>query len=373
MNDAKKATMGGQLSFHVIRNGKKIHEHKNVHNMIASNFFAITGRIQIGTGAPFGSTSFITSSTRCKTVLSSTWQQVGNTVSRTAGSDTWSGSWTYISWPGGISGGYANSGSGASGTVSKSVNVSATTGMCAYILTNINDGIQQAGLTSPVYGAHSYSAGVQTRSTTGPIAFPVVTSPYTMRSIRLREANNAYAISIFDLPADINLLVGDQVVISAMTFTVSYAQITPVAFATSPIAGITSAGVFQKLLPADIEYSGTVPTRIYLVNTANAVTVPDVPIYGAAQILSSTITPSLTITGSGSVSKIASNAATRGTFEYTIFGTVASTQSNIKQIYVGTATNLFAVIDFTTPQTITAGKVLTINIGSHLDIELPLY
>jgi hypothetical protein len=373
MNDDKKATMGGQLSFHVIRNGKKVHEHKNVHNMIGQNFFAISGRIQIGSGAPFGSTSFITSTSRCKTVLSSTWQQVGNTVSRTAGVDTWPSSYHYLSWPGGISGGYILSGSGTSGAVSKSVNVSPTTGMCIYDLGNINTGIQQSNITAPVFGAHSYSSGVISRSTTGPVAFPVVTTPYTMRSIRLREANNSYAISLFDLPSDINLLVGDQVVVSAVTYTVTYAQITPVAFAVSPIAGITSAGTFQKLLPADIEYSGTVPTRIYLVNNTNAVTVPNVPAYGASQILSSSITPSLTITGSGSASKTANTTATRGTFEYTIFGTVASTQSNIKQIYVGTVTNLFAVIDFTTPQTIAAGKVLTINVGSHMDIELPLY
>jgi hypothetical protein len=371
MKNQERATVGGQLSFHVIRNGKKIYEHKNLHNMLGINVWGVSGRINLL--SVLNGTSFATSTVRCKTTLSaSTWQHVGNTITRVSGSENIPSSTAYVSWPGGVSGGYLLSGSSSSsGTTSKSVSVSPTTGLSCYKLTAINDGETQSNISNPSWSSVSYSSGVISRSTTGPVVFAVVTTPYTMRSVRLRESNNA--ISLFDLPSDINLLIGDQVIISVMTFTVTYAQITPVAFATSPIAGITSAGVFQKLLPADVEYNATVPTRIYLVNTTNAVIVPNVPALGAAQISSSSITPSLTITGTGSNSKIASVTANAGTYEYSIFGTVASTQTNIKQIYIGTVTNLFAVIEFTTPQTLTAGKVLTLNIGSHLDLELPLY
>lgn len=375
MNNSK-VSIGSEIDFHIIRNGVKIHEHKNLHNTLAQSLLTSGYRLNLDsvlTGA--SGSQFSTYSTRIKyaTALTSTFQQVGVNISRTSGVDPLPLGGGFAVWPGNIFAGYvvsSNTSAGAA-TMSTSVNVAPTTGLTFYNFGVTYTGNDQfiSGITA--FNATTYSNGVSSKSLTTSQAFPLVTVPYTLRRIGLFSTQVGSQVANYDLPSDIPLLAGDQVVVAAVTMRMTYAAYAPVTFSVCPITGITTTGKIQKLLPASADFATpqSTPNRIYLVTTPNAVTLANMLAHGAAIPLSSTITAAATITATGTATAAAGSNNMTNTFQGS--ATLAGTTADVKQIYLGNATQLYSVIEFDTPQTLTAGKILTILSSTTVMPDLP--
>lgn len=371
--------IGSEIDFHIIRDGKEIHHHIKLHNILASGVFAAPYRLDIGDqyASPIENCSFCSRTSRVKTTLNaSTWSQSGLNIIRNTGSETIPAGASYISWPGGVSAGYVTNAGSSFSEVSKSLTISPTTGLSVYKLTGdpFAEAVQLS--TGVDFTGFTYVAGVSTISMSAIKKFPLVVTPYTLRSIMLYSVYEAR--SHYDLPADIALVPGDQIVVTALTYIMSYGTNTPISFSTCPITGITATGRMQKLLPSYLDYQAnfiisgvTIPNRLYIVTTPNTVTLPTMPSTTGSVISSGTITAAQSLVADGShISPLVQNAAT-STFVAT--ASIVTTQTDVKQIYLGNETLLYAVIEFDTPITVTAGKVLTMKAFTSMDLELPIY
>jgi len=113
------------------------------------------------------------------------------------------------------------------------------------------------------------------------------------------------------------------------------------------------------------EYQSS-PTRIYFVTTPNAVALPNLQ---AAQTLVSSITPTTTLIASSEAEglTIANNLVSR----VLAIGVTSGSTADVKQIYWGTTTRLYGVVEFDTPQTIAANKAISVGTSITVVPGLP--
>lgn len=369
----KQIEAGSFIDFHILRDGKVIHEQNNLHNIWNTAFMNSNGANNLANiigGATIVNSLYVYSyTTTIKRALTGTWARSGTTISRSSGSDTISASSDYYVFADGTRGGYYISGSTTSATVSRSGTVTAQA-LDEYRVASLSalaGYSASATFTGSNSHAPTYSNGITTlENVSGSqcIFAPAVT-PYTLRRLYVSLGGINTFSAHYDLPSPVSILAGDIIVVTGFRNEIRYGSYLPVNFAVSPISGVTSACVYQRLFPTlgvGTEWNGgTSPNRIFLVTTPNAVTVPNMP--------SSSIAPG-TITAAQTITALAFNTVPTYTNDFVgssyAAGATTGAVSNIKQIYWGDTTRLHGVIEFTTPQTIAANK--GISVGTTMSI-----
>jgi len=381
MNFKHTAKVGSTISFHVIRKGKKIHVHENLHNHIGAALLTETRRFQ----PDYYAAAFYTTDTLIGNNAlpsTSTFQQVGTAVTRVTGSDPLPIPYNFSSgaiiWPGNVFGGYVTTSNAAAGTatMSRSVNVAANNGGRYFGMSGFNYTNRQYKNHFTSAGSVTYANGVITHTVVSPtnscIFSPLVT-PYTLRSItRIRQGYSGETY-IYDLPSPIEMQVDDVLVISSVVLKLTYATYQPVTFAVCPISRMIATGKIQKLLPAEIDFTDRMENA-YFVQTANAVVVPDMPTYGASRITAASLTNPTNLSYYQYYNLITATAANEYTAATKSDFVITNTLTDIKQIYLGSANvnvGLFAALEFDTPQTFAAGKILSATLSSKLMPDFP--
>jgi len=382
MNFKHTAKVGSTISFHVLRKGKKIHVHENLHNQFLHS--ALYSRFDLNS---FLDNTFVLSSdlANLHTVLNdSEWQQVGTLISRTSGTEKITDAFNPSSsgkgavfWPNGDFGGYITDQNTTLQTVTttQSLSKSSQSGLHVFAIAIPALDENQSSSVAVTWGSTQFNANVLSKSSSAKARFPTATSEYELKSLYLADLNSSfYEFAGYTLPTPITILVGDQIVIESITYTLTFDTIAPVAFPSNTITGVASSGVVQKLLPVNIgfEDANVDFTRAYFVKTANAVTVPaEIPAIGTADILPATITATYTATATSAtdVSSEAANSFLSGQRFY--IGSIVGSHTDIKQIYLGNTTRLAAVIEFDSPRNFNAGTTLTLVVGTRTAPDYP--
>lgn len=313
---------------------------------------------------------------KVKEQLVGTYSQSGNIITRVSGEDLTLGTYFWESIGTAMM-------SYAGGTGTQTVHGTATVPAGTDNLWIIREEFApNSGLLQPSEGGTNTAAarvttylgaGVFSSKNTTVIVSRIYTGTYTIKSIAFTGPNTVQC-NTFDLPSPIVLNPGDRFVVGIGDFEVTYTldAYQPRALGTCPITGITTSCVVQRCF----RFNSTVEnhcndtqsaTRIWLLDTANKLTLPpDVGLINA--IITPPTTTLLTITATGtSIAPARTNQFLR---ENKGVGTISSTQTGVKQIVWGNTTMVFGILEFDTPQTLEAGKVLTI--GGRLWIEQDL-
>lgn len=386
-NLGANASVGSTIDFHVLRDGKVIHEHKKLHNFMLYDMLYSTSRLNLLWQYDMLIRTY-DRNTWVKLPTDSTYTQNGTSLTRTSG--TFDLRLTDLTdaifvWQGPIIGGtWVSSVSESSIVMSRSLSVPDGTPLVAigtkhhFTVPGFSDRLKQTSTSVPTFAyLPTYSNGVLTKATSGEVALPKVTSPYTLKCITLGE--NKYS---YDLPTPIDLIVGDQLVVTNVSITLTYADYQPKTFAANYIVGINSSGRYQKLLNANHEFAtnyidtGTTSNKLYLVATPNAIPLVDLTApssstpYGKAI---SSINPAQILTATSAVFTAPSDANLNVTSAL-ITATVGTTITNVKQIYYGTTgrNELYSVIDFDNEVTLTQNQTLTFKSTVKITPDLPL-
>lgn len=353
-----KNKAGSIISLSVLRaNGEKeiicesLHNVMNASILLASSF-SLSANI----------TLFVSSyNQRFRSQIDGKWSQSGDTITRNSGSGTIPATGNTIlqfedgDWS------YRVSGSGTSATVYHS---RTKANLDLYlILSNALAGVSTNRKQNQNFSnvaESTYSNGVyRIKTKTGGHVMPPASSPYILRALTI--STNAFDDSnrgfLYDLPSDININIGDSIVIDSFEFTYEYDEYQPRVLLESPLTGVSTSCRAQRMIPA----AGTQtaenvnPNRIWLINDGDEYPLPD--------MVTSSVNPSVltvleTIVAAGSWSN---PSFSNGVLESnSCYGTVATGGSTIKQIAWGDTSRIFGILEFDTPQNIPAGKVITI-------------
>lgn len=374
--------VGSVIDFHILRDGKVIHEYKKLHNFMV-NLRLSDYRMDVS--FTYGALRAYDRNSWIKMPTSSTYRQDGTSITRVSGSDSLSsnsdGLWV---WPGNIIGGYTVSALAAQVTVTNSQTV-LPTNQLVLIETKDPSSWTVKQTVSHVSGgmnfisAATYLNGVITKTTEPAIRdFPVVTVPYTLRS--LVWGNQL----VFDLPEPIPLIAGDQIIVTGITFTLTYTQVGPETFASGAFAGlpIPSGGSYQKLLNSDLDFklgNGIIdPTvsqnRIFLVTTGDATTIPNKrgPQLTPAGTLTSTINPTQTLITNAVLAPLTGTRAQGFTKSIEASAITTGPITSVKQIYFGNTSYLYSVFEFDQAQDFADNCVITLTNKTTMTQDLPL-
>lgn len=347
-----KTKIGAIIEFRVVRGGKTIASHR-LHNVLNNEL------LLKGTDMTAAWSQLKTHTTPVKELLPGTYSQSGNLITRETGSYVFLSRADLFVFSGGEYG-YRLSGTGSQITVSKSQTVAETSLSRIRTDDTHSEDFVQHVLSQPVF-TDTYSPGKMSWSLAGAANFGAATSGYSLERISLTFG--AAETSFFDLPAAIPILIGDVVVVDSYKFTFEYDGYQPKALASSPISGITSACTVQRLRKINTK-DNVSPTRIFLLEDANKLVIPDMLSPADSAINPGTLTIAETITAAGS--KVDQAAANDYKASHSCYGAVAVGVAACKQIAWGTATELFGIIEFATPQNLAIGKAITIGAGTHL-------
>lgn len=373
-----------EIDFHVIRDGKKIYEQQKLRNIIGSNLLKSNSWSE-----GLAIYNIWLSDLPLKELLDGTHSQSGNIISRVTGTHdfttpNYTGDNLYV-WADGTTAGYSDS----NNLSITSIPVSTSQTKSAQELYRYNVGQQYE-----YSNAYKKDVGYYSTSIVNPVkdnddlVFQMdptettisaqATSNYDLKQITLFQSyiGNPVRSFHYELPTPVPLVVGDHVVINSFNLRISWANgFAPRALPICPISGITTSCVVQRLTPVDVsEFAAgpaNTPSQMYLVQTPNAWTIPTIPPYTASSYTNSVLTLPQQEDGDFVTRSAVWNGMKRETL-VTFTHTVASTLTDVKQIFFGTYTSLHAVIEFDTPQTITAGKVITFNTTQSLSIAVPI-
>lgn len=301
---------------------------------------------------------FASLSSRRVFALSGTWQQSGTSISRVTGSDTIAATSQIFAFADGTYTGWRVSGSGTSCVVSISQTISASklysydtaSGATGYVQFKDNTALTK-----------NYSNGVTTVSALSTVFSPA-TAAYNLYTIAAGDSitGAGYRAMTINLEPEIPIGIGDRIIIDKFIYTFEYPTGAPVAFSTSPISGLTGTGRTQRLRKTTVS-DGDFPSRIFLLTDANKISIPNMlgPNDSVLTPASYTILETIVATGARNFAAPANNT-TEGNF---CFGTVG-TGGTVKQILWGTPSEFFGVIEYDTPVTIDAGRVISVGLST---------
>lgn len=337
---------------------------ENLHNIINNSLASASNRTDFA-GSIYTARLY---STRIKRESTSTWSQSGFTLTRESGSDTLSsgrivqfpdGDWSYID--GSIS---------SSGSVSNSMEKPAS--VVYEINTNISYTSNSIRNQTFSVKSTSYSNGVITSVSTGPMVFNPASSQETIQRIGILGVIST-AVSegcYFDLPSDVVLEIDDSLVIDNFELEITFDEYEPRELEDSPISGLTTSCRAQRLLPIQTTSSHEfqTPNRIWLIEDGDEYNLPDLQTTTLTN--PNVLTPTETIVASGSTSPPAPSRNMIG-FN-SCYGLVDTGSSQVKQIAWGSTSYIFGILEFDTPQNIPQGKVITIGGNQRFNIDVPL-
>jgi hypothetical protein len=368
-----KGKAHSEIDVIVYRAGKEVYRADRVHNIMSPAMLTDMARMFYFVQLPVTVTSY-THTVPIKETLPGTFSQSGTTVTRQSGAHSLTSSAEFYAFADGTHAGFRTAGSVASITVSKSQTV-ATQALNVYKITSL--GTASIGATASTTNGSAtltstYAAGVVTWQTApgGFYSFAASASSYTLSRIAVSFLSSAAYSFHYDLPVPFTVNIGDVIAIRGFRLQITFDTYAPRAHPTSPINGLTTAAISQRLYKVNGNISSpNQPDRIYLVTTPNAVTVPsDLPV---TDILASSLTVAHTITCfTDRTNPTLSNDLI---FMDNLVGVVGSTITDVKQIYWGNAASgvLYGVIELTTPQTISINKVLSITSTHQLTPGIP--
>jgi hypothetical protein len=365
----KKARIGAVLTIEVRDKSGKIKHAEEIHNILGNGM--LNEWNQISTAGLF----YLQTTTLRTVFSSSTWSASAGALTRTTGTDTLSSISNELMSFGSGERSYAASGSGTSATLVSPLTLGPTTLIVYHTSTRDNISNVPSGytwvVTSPIF-TQAYSNGVYTHTmNNGPFSTNPTTGSFTLARITLRYTTNAGNIrfSHFDLAASVGIVPGDVITISSLVLTFNFSDYQPIAFAVSPITGLTGSGHFQYLRRILSEVA-TAPSRIYLISDANKITpIPDLLSYtGGSVINPASITAIETMTATGS--SINASASNDGMKSHSITG-VTAVGGTVKQIAWGIPSELYGIIEYDTPVSIASAKALTVGMSQHMVIDIP--
>lgn len=364
-----RANFGSLIDYVIVRaNGTVEKPHGSVHNVLSQAWISDGNR-----WANSGTWTVRTHNTKVRSTLTGTFSQSGTTITRQSGSSALNAETYLFVWPDG-----SKSFGVSSAATTATVNVSATKSAqaldaIAYARAIGSD--QQGIQTYSSAVAPTYSNGVLETLETAPITLPPATVSYALNRISVSRTvpGSTYPLW-YDLPSPVTINIGDVVVITSIRLTFTWDSHAPRILAVSPITGITSSCKYQRTLDVSVDPSISNLDRVWLITTPNKVTLPN-------QSLTSLTTSGLTIaqtltpraTGDAStVTRIptATSNGFSGTQDF--FVTTPTSQSDVKQIAWGRNTGnvICGILEFDTPQTIAANKVIRIREELAINIEL---
>jgi hypothetical protein len=363
-----KAKIGAVLTIEVRDKNGKIKHTEEIHNILGNGM--LNEWNQISTAGLF----YLQTTAIKTTFSSSTWSATAGALTRTTGSDSLPSVINELLSFGSGERSYGLSGSGTSATLVSPLTLGPTTLTIYHTSTRDNISNVASGYTwvtaNPTF-TQAYSNGVYTHTmNNGPFSTNPATGSFSLARITLRYTTNAGNIrfSHFDLAAPISIVAGDVVTISSVVLTYTFSNYQPIAFAVSPITGLTGSGHFQYLRRILGEVA-TAPSRIYLISDANKITpIPDLLSYtGGSVINPASITAIETLSATGSFINAA--ASNDGLKSHSITG-VTAVGGTVKQIAWGIPTELYGIIQYDTPVSIATAKALTVGMSQHMVIDL---
>lgn len=375
-----KAKLGTLIDFHVVRDGKVIHEFKDVHNIIDNSFLSNPYAFTLYSGIALPSqpaNSISLWDTTCKQTPSvSTYTQSGTTLTRASGSDTITQAGDLYVWPDGTKE-YLVSGSGAGPyTMSKSLTKSTPQVLTKYLTNNIpviTSGYKDKITNSPPGITPTTSGVTTTWESNTPISVPI-SSSYTLRRITFNWVYSGNAMVHFDLPTPIAVSNTDLLIINSIRLSAVFDTVAPKAAATT--TNFSSAATVQRLIPSisvlSTDHAGNYTTnKIHFVTTPNAIALPNNRYGQTTTLLASSLTAVHTVdcVVNQTVPQVSSDFASMSVRT----AVIQTPLTDIKQIYWSNASTqeLLGVLEFVTPQTIPANKAIIITHKLTASIEVP--
>lgn len=356
-----KTRSGFEISLIIKRADGTIEDLGVVHNVLSSFGYRSPPAMDNVGGAAVQVVA-TTHTTPVKVTLAGTFSQSGSVITRASGSFdmTTIANGNMLRFGTGENAIKLSSGSASTANVSRTQTVGATT-LDHYQWSLADASVQQTAAGTQAH-TRSYTAPILTW-TNGGYTFPVHSgASYTLARITYRWTNpggGSAAGSHFDLPASVTVNAGDQVLVTSSIMKATWNFYQPQAFAVSPISGYTGTGRIARLLKAS-EEEGTFNARLYLVTDANKLTpLPDMPgpsgsyTTVASLTILETIVPSLATTTTGADSNNYIGGIN--------VGGVVVTGGTVKQIFLGNTTNMYWVIEYDTPITVSPGDVIQLN------------
>lgn len=291
------------------------------------------------------------------------WQQSGTTISRVSGSESaLSTSGSFYKFADGTYAGVKT----WTGTTSFTSNISqSVSAQDLYEFSSITSSLSESQSLISNSFTRTYSDGVISLNITSPpLIFNPASSPYTLKCIAIGAFSSpTYRVLLIDIYPEIEIEIGDQIIINSFEYNFDYGDHQPREFAVSPISGISGSGRAQRTRRANERNSSTSPNRIFLISDSNKISIPDMygPTGGTLVNPSSlTIDQSLTATGS-----TVNTTELNGYIDsHSCFSNVTST-GTYKQIAWGTTTEIFGIIEYDTPVLIESGKTLTVGMSTQ--------
>jgi hypothetical protein len=361
-----KRQFNGEITVEIHRaNGKveKLNDGLPIHNLPSNDLLAHASRYNLGASM----IDISCYSARIATAIAGTWNISGTALTRASGSATLSNN-RAVKLSNGYFG-YVVSGSAPNWVVSRSGAVAAGLTLVEYntsLAANSTTNREQIKGSISAIG-QAYSAGTITLGPMSSQAVDAVVTPYTLRRITIRFNTTGSGGCHFDLPVDVSMGAGDQVVVTSFTFTWVFDIHAPRAFVSGFVGNVAVSGTIQRLLPVtDIENTGN-PTRIFLINAANLYTVPNMSTATINPGTAFTAYETITVTGATQAPAV-SNDWTEASSN---FGAIVTGSATTRQIVWGTATKAYGIITFDSDVNLTPGQVVNCAGSLHIVPQTP--